>query len=301
MDPKLATTEVPKSDHTPTVTLQEYIQQISTDLRGLSLKQDDSNRRLLALEKEKQSSEQLFGPSGFGTGQPGRFYSHLPDEDAHNPTISLFANGEGAVVDSMKEYDSISENLRKQVKLPSYMKVPTSQTGISQENKSVLKVASKCTNFAETGLRWIANIYQKYTPHDDKLLISEEDLQTIFHILLAQVGYLKGEYTNLVVQSTFDSNTAKYFRQFENNQSSFTPSSLQNVRVAAELAAISNRQSAPRGRGYRGRDTRGGRAYGGYRNQSYDDGFSRMTRRNIPNRRPGYAEPGNTEMYHDNQ
>ncbi len=197
-----------------TIDLHEYMQGLTDQLRTLSIKQELSDRRFAEFEKNQCDFRRQLtqeGASSFGSGRYTDQFQH-PDQDAHNPTPTpaFFGEEGGAVVvDSSKEYDAIRESLQK-VKLPNYMRVADSQLGIARDQKGTLKVVSKCARFAETGLRWISKMYQKNTPRNDRLCIEETDLQNLFHILLAQVGFLQGEYTNLVVQSTFDDSTGVF-------------------------------------------------------------------------------------------
>ena len=66
--------------------------------------------------------------------------------------------------------------------------------------------------------------------------------------------FLQNEYTSLVVKSTFYDDTAKIFRQLENNLSTFSESALRIIRVAAELSTLSGPRSRNRWEKY---NTRG--------------------------------------------
>ena len=94
-----------------------------------------------------------------------------------------------------------------------------------------LKVVSRCGRFGETVLKWIGAKCQTSTDEQGLFKLTDEVMQKLYYIFAAQLGFLQGEYANLVVQSTFDTDTAKYFHQFESNQSTFYPLSLKNVRV----------------------------------------------------------------------
>ena len=96
---------------------------------------------------------------------------------------------------------------------------------------------------------------------------------TVFlHVWQQKSIFLQSEYTSLVVKATFDTETERIYRQFENNSTTFSDISLQNVRVAAELAAVLNRGqsstnrrvyergSFPRSRGTYYRHQRGSRS-----------------------------------------
>jgi hypothetical protein len=108
-------------------------------------------------------------------------------------------------------------------------------------------VVSKCGRFAETGLKLYAQCLKSPRNQlEDGLKLSEDDLQRLFCVFMGQISYLRGEYASLVVTSSFDSETARYFRQFENNQATFERRSLQNIRIAADLSNITSRSSSIR-------------------------------------------------------
>ena len=106
------------------------------------------------------------------------------------------------------------------------------------------------------------------------------DLRKLFTILQAEVGYLQGEYTGLMVKSKFDDNTTSLFKCCEKTQAAFSDQALNHLRCAAEISAISHRQAA-RGRGGRGGQNSRGR--GSYRPQA--DSFQNFTNRDFPTRR----------------
>ena len=68
-------------------------------------------------------------------------------------------------------------------------------------------------------------------------------LQEIALCAQAQQLYLQSEYTNLVVHSNFDSQTAKLFRQLQRNTSAFPPAALDTLRSAASISAAQNQHS----------------------------------------------------------
>ena len=66
--------------------------------------------------------------------------------------------------------------------------------------------------------------------------------------MAAQLNFLQSQYTNLVVKSTFDEETARIFKQFENNSTMFSEGSVRNIRVAAELSTLTSCNSQARRR-----------------------------------------------------
>ena len=181
--------------------------------------------------------------------------------------------------DVLREFDGIKERLSK-VNLPPHLKVQDSAAGIKQESRSALRILSKSARFAETTLRQIAVISSssRQNQEDQFFNISEEDLSTLYAISAAQVQFLQGEYASLVVKNTFDEETSRLFKSFENHSSAFSPSSLQNLRVAADLASARERASRGHFRGGTGRSS--------FRSRG---GFQYSTNRGFTGRGRGYS------------
>ena len=168
--------------------------------------------------------------------------------------------------DIYKEFESVKDSVAR-IALPPWLKIHDSQVGIKQEHKTALKILSKCARFTETGLKLISSFSKE---ENRTFILSEEDIGAIYTTLSAQAYYLQAEYSSLVVKSSFDDETSRLYTSLENNTSAFSRQSLNNVRIAAELAAISGRgrrrANPDRGRGqfgrgrgdYRGRDFRSG-------------------------------------------
>ena len=172
----------------------------------------DNEKRLDRLEKRLDCPGSYLGHQPVDTDNAtgeysGRNIGRFVHADAHNPTED---SNQGAVVDSLREFDSIEESLQR-IKLPAHLKLADSQTGITKECKAALKVVSRCGRFAETGLKWIGAKCQTSTDEQGLFKLTDEEMQKLYHIFAAQLGFLRGEYANLVVQSTFDTDTAKYF------------------------------------------------------------------------------------------
>lgn len=143
--------------------------------------------------------------------------------------------------------------------VPNELNVNDSPVGVKQESKGALKILSKCARHAETGIKVLSQI-NKEPNAEGKVEVNIEELDSLFIVFASQITFLQQEYANIIVKSTFNDETARIFRSFENNASAFNPSALQNVRVAAELAATQSRiatsynQPRPRNRGFnRGR------------------------------------------------
>ncbi|GFN95920.1 hypothetical protein PoB_002242600 [Plakobranchus ocellatus] len=105
--------------------------------------------------------------------------------------------------------------------------------------RRLLQVLSKCARFAETGLKVLTTLPDER--NSSSVSLQREDFESIFVVFAAQINFLQSEYAGLVVKSTFNDETSRIIRSFENNASSFSQQSLQNVRIAAELASIHGR------------------------------------------------------------
>ena len=68
-------------------------------------------------------------------------------------------------------------------------------------------------------------------------------------ISTANIQFVQSEYANIVVKNSFDEETARLFKAFENHSSAFPDASLNSLRVAAELSAARDRAQVQRGRG----------------------------------------------------
>ena len=152
--------------------------------------------------------------------------------------------------DYLKEFDQVKDSVAR-ITLPQHLKLVDSQTGIKAESKRTLEVISKTAHIAETGFKILSSLTPTTTNSDtqpNSVTVSQDNLGALFTLFAAQMQFLQQEYANIVVKNTFDEETSRLFRQFENHTSAFSSSQLANVRVAAELAAVSSRQNRRRGR-----------------------------------------------------
>jgi len=165
--------------------------------------------------------------------------------DLNNPGSEASASPSG---DIQRQFEVIRDSLNR-IQLPADCKVNDSQQGIKSKCKSTLKVVAKTARFAETGLKAISCLTQD--PVSGNYVIPPAELDRLYVIFQAQVNYLQAEYSGLVVRSTFDEETGRLFRSFQNNAQAFSDRSLQNVRLAAELASLSARTRGSSNRGQR--------------------------------------------------
>ena len=189
--------------------------------------------------------------------------------------------------DVCRQFDSIRDRLIKTT-LPEMYRVNDSPVGIKQELKPCLKVISKTARHAETGLKLLAGITAPDNETEDgSFHMSAAQAQDLMTIFTSQTAFLQSEYSSLVVKSTFNAETSRIFRQFENNSSAFSESALRNVRLAAELSAIADRQQ-PRShfRGQRGGGGAGRFFRGRQRGQNQRGNWGFTTANEIPTRPP---------------
>ena len=83
--------------------------------------------------------------------------------------------------------------------------------------------------YAETLLKLVGTLC-------DKDEVSENDLEQLFTIGLAQIQFLQEEYQHLLVRNAFDPNTSRFFRTMRKNTSAFRPETIDTLKDAAVLA-----------------------------------------------------------------
>ena len=144
-----------------------------------------------------------------------------------------------------EDFNSVKSSTDKVI-LPPSLKVHDSRSGIKKDDQQTLNVITKCSRYAEIALKLISRSKEG----------SPLDIEQLLVCLIAQIKYLQDEYAALLVKGKFDQPTAQLFRSLQRNNSGFDNQSINNVRIAAELASIaqSSSQSQPqnysRGRGF---------------------------------------------------
>ena len=213
---------------------------------------DDIDRRLKKVELSEVTT----------TNQtPEEFRSRSSSDTASRPNNEVNDNGGGATVenrqasqhwytgpineytesapniDVQREFECIRDSLNK-IKIPPVYKVNDSSQGIDIESLPALEVVSKCARYGETGLKIISQVEGDLETgaNSEFITIEKQQIQHLYTVFSAQMNFLQAEYTNIVVRSTFDDETARLFKSFENNSGAFSDRSLQNMRLAAELA-----------------------------------------------------------------
>ena len=202
------------------------------------------NLRITALEaRSSQSQATSASENSESTTQNSTGPPETQQQQANNENSSAIIDTAYShpTADISRQFDSLKERLSR-AQLPTQLKINETSSGIKQEFRPSLKIISKCARHAETGLRLlsvISNPDNELPDHSFKL--SADDVQDLYAIFASQTTFLQSEYANIVVKSTFNAETSRLFRSFENNGAAFTDSSQRNVPIAAELANVTQR------------------------------------------------------------
>ena len=213
--------------------LDEKIDNILQALQNLS-------DRVETLEKPKEQVEPTAttSPLTGGSTQDGAVHDGIAPEiigDDQSPSSRQLPFLGSS--DIQKEFDCIRDSLMRQT-LPADLKVHDTSTGIKNECRPALKVIQKTARYAETALKILQTLR---SPTPVTLVYDNEDINKLFIVLAAQINFLQAEFTNILVKSNFSEETSKIFRSLEATNNPFTPQSLSNLRISAELAAVSSR------------------------------------------------------------
>ena len=238
--------------------LSEVLNVLSAQLERLETKVDN---------QQQANNEHLTNPP-FSTGDTAGTNA-VPLQQGPGPNTTTLGSASPPEFDIQKKFDSLKDSLAK-IQLPPECKVNESQQGIKSDCKPPLKIITKTARFAETGLKLISQLNTQ-NPDSELYTLTATDIEKLYIIFQAQINYLQSEYSGLVVRSTFDEETSRLFRAFQNNSQAFSERSLNNVRLAAELTSISSRHS-------RGSSSRGFRGNSSYRRSFGNRGGPRTSR-----------------------
>ena len=209
------------------------------------------------------------------------------NQNDHSDSVS---DAIGLPADIQKEFGNIRDTLNR-VKLPARYKLNETSLGVSKKDKPTFSVIQKNSRYLETGLKLlqVAQTDPNCQQGDDVA----QYLDQLHIILQAAVLYNQQEYQAIVVGSTFDQETTKYFRVMQKSEHCFSPQALGNLKLAAEIASVSaNRQATYTSQysrppsSYRGRGR--GRANYSDNNRGYSP-FNQYSR----GRPPHYPPHGN--------
>ena len=245
----------------------------------------DIQDRLLALEIKitvSQPEENVPGDDNLDLGPTAGATVVQPDPDLVGDPAEVVDTcaSHRLTNDILKNFDRVKDCLAK-VTLPSNLKVQDSTAGIKQDGKAALRIISKSARFAETSLKQLSVISARQQ-EDKTVVVSDEELAALFTLSAAQIRFLQSEFASLVVRNTFDEETSRLFKSFENHASAFNSSSIQNLRIAADLAVARERasKSFARGRGFPRH--RNFRQHG--RGRGYNLAYDWSTQRRLPER-----------------
>ena len=248
--------------------MEEKIESILTKLSEVQVSVDNLSRRVSTLETQqtvdnndrsnKQNDQYKYeNTANVLENNNSRALLDLQNE-AVGPSVNIAA-------DVQRDFERIRDSLLR-VPVQNNLKVRDNPTGIKQECKPTLKILSKCARYAEVMVKVLS------TRNAES---EEENIDKLFTCVAAQINFLQSEFTNLVVKSSFDENTSRIFRQFENNTGIFNEQALNSIRVAAELSSVQNRTlTGPRSNNNRSRGYSSGRFgtnhRGFYRGRGYN-------------------------------
>ncbi len=182
-----------------------------------------------------------------------------------------------------QQYLAIRDTVQKR-KLPADLVFTTSKTGLSSQTRDTAHVIANTTKYTETGLTLLDSLLEEARQQNRPT----DNLESLSVVLLVQVRYLQEEFSSLVVQGTFGDRTQKLFRSLQKHTSAFTPAVLEQVKTAAQLAAIAEPPFSQRGRQFRGgfrRDFHRGHFNSGFRGRGrgyHRGGFNNNPSSHLP-------------------
>ena len=254
--------------------LTGFMQQINEDLQNISLNLNTIDKRLGAVEKTHQQVKNddekppaaailaaKISPQESGIQESGEF----PLRTDHQNISTEDIQGDFKSVKDSYSRTTIASDLR----------LFAEKSGIKRDDFPRYNTVVNCAKYSETILKVLTCA--------DENGLSQDKCDEIATIVVAQQRYLQEEYANLLVNSTFNTQTAKLFKQLQRNASSFPASAISNLQAAATITAATHQQQSQSDRGSRGRGYRG-RGRGRYRGQS--DIYNNFTNRDsVPQHR----------------
>ena len=233
--------------------IESSITALSKRIENIETKQTDN--------QNQAQSENLFTEQSSGAEDVQVQDSFVQSQGQYDESIRYEASASRSI---QKECDVIKERLAK-ISLPGHMKLNENSVGIKQESKPVLRVMSRTARITETALKQLTVFSLSRELPDKSFKLSAEDIDILFTLLGGIINFLQSEYTSLIVKNTFDDETSRLFKSFENHSSAFNQHSLNNLKIAADLAIARDRALAtstrrqqqrgsysyPRGSGFR--------------------------------------------------
>lgn len=213
-------------------------------------------------------------------------FSRVKDTPLHSHTrhtgnFPRSSEADSPSSDVQSDFRQIRERFSR-VDIPQSHKLNADRTGVKRDDQVKFNVLASCAKYSETVLKIVATASQERLDH-------ELVLSSIYTVALAQQKYIQDEYASLLVSSSFDAPTARFFKQLQRNTTTFTPEALGHLQAAATIAAAhqphshsDNNPPRQRSSGFRYNSRRGR-----FRGQLNGDVYSRFTNTSqFPNSRP---------------
>ena len=166
-----------------------------------------------------------------------------PEEHLEGGSTGYNPRGSNTVTVSAVEVQDEFKVIRDKyanIEIPAQFKVTTDRTGVKRDDQCKINLIANCAKFSESLLRL------SLSGEND----SESIKQQIFIVAAAQQKLLQTEYSAVIVDNSFDSQTAKFYKQLRKHTSAFDPESLTDLKDAV---AVCSRYKPPSDSNYRGR------------------------------------------------
>lgn len=173
---------------------------------------------------------------------------------AHKDTVTTGSNNGASpnqataytLKDVQGEFAAVKDAYQS-VKLPSDLRLNESRTGIRRQDQGEFNLIAKSARYIETVFKVLSQADCARSESESGTQaghISSLVLDQIFAINLAHLRYIQEQYSNFVVQGTFDPTTSKLFRQLQRQSSGLSGEAIDTLHKAAGLAAAANRAAA---------------------------------------------------------
>ena len=259
--------------------LQRFVEDINHELTVL--KRCDTRGRSQNQQQDGPSQNQHIRQSGYSSndnyqnqedGHQEHDENEVPYQATHSPrgsnatrpinnrcNLSHYLEGDlrppsrGPTEELQEEFAIIKDSVSR-IRLPPFLKLTPTRTGIARENQVAFNIAAKCSQFSQTSLKILSMLHE-----------GDPVVRDLIVIQAAQVRYLADELEALSLSAgPFPEQTSRVYRLLRNNPSFGDPEHLSTLRSAVDISSSIYNQSYRGGRGgYRG-SWRGGYR-GGYR------------------------------------
>ena len=187
-------------------------------------------------------------------------------------------------IEIQKEYQCIRDSIFR-VTLDPVLRLcegPCPVGGSNKLERAKYFHITKSSRYIETCLKLVKLCYKDI---DEKGTVSSQYIDQIAMVLKTHIDHNQKEYQAVLVAAYFNPDTAKFFRTLQKKSACFTADGVNQLKVAAELAAIKGHHSAHNGGGqsqrpqFYGNYSRGrGRGFGyqsNYRSRHRQQGHGR--------------------------